>query len=163
MPQLDISTYPPQLIWLLITFLALYLVVWKVALPRIVDVREARQRRVEDDLGKAEALRSEAQTLLASLEKSHSDATAEAQSIHRETAQAIGQARAKLQEETGARLAEETQAAEQRIRDEQAAARGTIPEVAGEVTRAAIERLTGESVADADIQKAVNTSSLGGA
>ena len=65
MPQLDISTYPPQLVWLLITFLALYLVVWKVALPRIVDVREARQRRVEDDLGKAEALRSEAQTLLA--------------------------------------------------------------------------------------------------
>ena len=51
MPQLDISTYPPQLVWLLITFLALYLVVWKVALPRIVDVREARQRRVEDDLG----------------------------------------------------------------------------------------------------------------
>ena len=65
MPQLDISTYPPQLVWLLITFLALYLVVWKVALPRIVDVREARQRGVEYDLGKAEALRSEAETLLA--------------------------------------------------------------------------------------------------
>ena len=55
------------------------------------------------------------------------------------------------------------QAAEQRIRDEQTAARDTIPEVAGEVTRAAVERLTGESVADADIQKAVNTSSGGGA
>ena len=65
---------------------------------------------------------------------------------------AIGEARTKLQEETAARLAEETQAAEQRIADEQAAARETIPEVAGDVTRAAVERLTGASVADTDVQ-----------
>ena len=82
MPQLDISTYPPQLVWLLITFVALYLVVWKVALPRIVDVRESRQRRIEGDLGKAETLRTEAETVLAALEKSHADAAAEAQGIH---------------------------------------------------------------------------------
>ena len=163
MPQLDISTYPPQLVWLLITFVALYLVVWKVALPRIVDVRESRQRRIEDDLGKAEALRTEAETVLAALEKSHADAAAEAQGIHRETTQAIGEARTKLQEETAARLAEETQAAEQRIADEQSAARETIPEVAGDVTRAAVERLTGASVADADVQSAVNASWRGGA
>ncbi|MEC7398311.1 MAG: F0F1 ATP synthase subunit B', partial [Pseudomonadota bacterium] len=105
MPQLDISTYPPQLVWLLITFVALYLVVWKVALPRIVDVRESRQRRIEDDLGKAETLRTEAETVLAALEKSHADAAAEAQGIHRDTAYAIGVARTKLQEETAARLA----------------------------------------------------------
>ncbi|MBO88701.1 MAG: F0F1 ATP synthase subunit B' [Rickettsiales bacterium] len=163
MPQLDISTYPPQLFWLLITFLALYLVVWKVALPRIVDVRETRQRRIEDDLGKAETLRSEAQALLASLEKSHADAAAEAQGIHRETARTIGEARTKLQEETTSRLAEELQVAEQRIKDEQAAARNTIPEVASDVTRAAVERLTGENVASADVQKAVNASSGEGA
>jgi len=163
MPQLDISTYPPQLVWLLITFVALYLVVWKVALPRIVDVRESRQRRIEDDLGKAEALRTEAETVLAALEKSHADAAAEAQGIPRETAHAIGEARKKLQEETAARLAEETQAAEQRIADEQAAARETIPEVAGDVTRAAVERLTGASVADTDVQSAVNASWRGGA
>ncbi|MEC8369559.1 MAG: F0F1 ATP synthase subunit B' [Pseudomonadota bacterium] len=163
MPQLDISTYPPQLVWLLITFVALYLVVWKVALPRIVDVRESRQRRIEDDLGKAETLRTEAETVLAALEKSHADAAAEAQGIHRETAHAIGEARTKLQEETAARLAEETQAAEQRIADEQAAARETIPEVAGDVTRAAVERLTGASVADTDVQSAVNASWRGGA
>ena len=163
MPQLDITTYPPQLFWLLITFLALYLVVWKVALPRIVDVRETRQRRIEDDLGKAETLRSEAQALLASLEKSHADAALEAQGIHRETARTVGEARTKLQEDTTSRLAEELQVAEQRIKDEQAAARNTIPEVANDVTRAAVERLTGENVAAADVQKAVNASSGEGA
>ena len=163
MPQLDISTFPPQLVWLLITFAVLYLVVWKVALPRIVDVRETRQRRIEDDLGKAEALREEAETVLAALEKSHADAAAEAQGIHRDTAQAIGEARGKLQEETAARLAEETSAAEARIAEEQASARSTIPEVAGDVTRAAVQRLIGVDLADAEVQGAVDASWRGGA
>ena len=60
MPQLDVSTFPPQLVWLLITFVALFLIVWKVALPRIIDVRDNRQRRIEDDLARAETLREEA-------------------------------------------------------------------------------------------------------
>lgn len=163
MPQLDLATFPPQLAWLLITFVALYLVVWKIALPRIVDVRESRQRRIEDDLGKAEALREEAGNVLAALEKAHADAAAEAQGIHRDTAQAIGEARAKLQEETAARLTEETQAAESRIAAEQSAARGTVPEVAGDVTRAAVERLIGVDVGEADVKSAVDASWQGGA
>jgi len=163
MPQLDLSTFSPQLVWLLITFVALYLVVWKVALPRIVDVRDSRQRRIEDDLGKAEALREEAATALAALEKSHADASAEALGIHRDTTQAISEARAKLQEETAARLAAETKPAEGRIAEEQAAARETIPEIAGDVTRAAVERLMGVEVAEADVQQAVTATWRGGA
>lgn len=163
MPQLDISTFPPQLAWLLITFVALFLIVWKVALPRIVNVRDTRQRRIEDDLGKAETLREEAETVLAALEKSHADAAAEAQGIHRDTAQSIADARAKLQEETAARLSDETQAAEGRIADEQAAARETIPEVAGDVTRAAVERLIGVDVAENDAKTAVEAAMRGGA
>ena len=163
MPQLDVSTFPPQLVWLLITFVALFFIVWKVALPRIVDVRDNRQRRIEDDLAKAETLHEEAETLLAALEKSHADATAEALSIHRIVAQSISDERTKLQEDTSARLAEETRAAEARIADEQAAVRETIPEVAGDVTRAAVERLIGVEVAEADAKSAVESSMRGGA
>jgi len=161
MPQLDVSTFPPQLVWLLITFAVLFLVVWKVALPRIVNVRDNRQRRIEDDLAKAETLREEAETVLAVLEKSHADATAEALGIHRDAAQSISEVRTKLQEKTAARLAEETHAAEARIADEQTAARETIPEIAGNVTRAAVERLIGENVADADAKNAVNAAMRG--
>ena len=163
MPQLDLSTFPPQLAWLLITFVALYFVVWKVAMPRIVDIRDSRQQRIEDDLGKAETLRQEAETVLAALEKSHADAAAEAHGIHRDTAQSIAEARAKLQDETAARLSEETQAAEGRIAEEQAAAQGTIPEVAGDVTRAAVHRLIGAEIAEADAKNAVEAAMRGGA
>jgi len=163
MPQLDLSTFPPQLAWLMITFVALYFVVWKVAMPRIVDIRDSRQQRIEDDLGKAETLHQEAETVLAALERSHADAAAEAQGIHRDTAQSIAEARAKLQDETAARLSEETQAAEGRIAEEQAAAQGTIPEVAGDVTRAAVHRLIGAEIAEADAKNAVEAAMRGGA
>lgn len=163
MPQLDISTFPPQLFWLLITFVALFLVVWKMALPRIVNVRDNRQRRIEDDLAKAETLREEAEAARIALEKAHADATAEALEIHRNMEQSISEGRAKLQEDTAARLAEETHAAEGRIADEQTAAKDTIPEIAGDVTRSAVGRLIGGDVAEADAKRAVAASMRGGA
>ena len=162
MPQLDVSTFPPQLVWLLVTFAALFLIVWKVALPRIIDVRDTRQRRIEDDLAKAETLREEAETVLAMLEKSHADATAEALGIHRDAAQSASDELAKLQQDTAARLVEETSAAEERISNEKASARETIPELAGEVTRAAVERLIGVEVAEADAKSAVEAAMRGG-
>ena len=162
MPQLDVSTFPPQLVWLSITFAVLFLVVWKVALPRIVNVRDNRQRRIEDDLAKAESLREEAETVMATLEKSHADAAAAALGIHRDVAQSISEARTELQEKTAARLVEETHAAEARIADEQAAAMEIIPEIAGDVTRAAVKRLIDDDVANADARNAVKAAMQGG-
>ena len=43
MPQLDPTFFPTQLFWLFVVFTLLFLVVWKVALPRIADVRETRR------------------------------------------------------------------------------------------------------------------------
>ena len=48
MPQLDVNTYLPQVVWLVITFTALFLVMWRLAVPRIADVLEARQKRIAD-------------------------------------------------------------------------------------------------------------------
>src|SRR3546814_6935599 len=63
MPQFDPSTYPTQLFWLLLTFVPLYLVVWRVALPRITDVRQSRQGKIEADL-RSEEHTSELQSLM---------------------------------------------------------------------------------------------------
>lgn len=161
MPQFDPSTYASQLLWLVITFGVLFLIIWKIALPRISDVRDARQRRVEDDLKKAETLRGEAESVLAALEKSRAEAMSEAQGIHRAAAQAISEERAKRLSEAAARIAEEGNAAERRIAEEMNRAAGTIPDVAGEVVRAAVERLIGASVGEAEARGAIDAARSG--
>src|SRR3546814_19289788 len=78
MPQLDPAFWPTQLFWLAITFIALYLVIWRIALPRIADVLEARQRKLDDDLKKAAALKDEAAAILAEYNKMRPTAQAPA-------------------------------------------------------------------------------------
>src|SRR3546814_18853668 len=78
MPQLEPAFWPTQLIWLAITFGVLYLVIWRVALPRIADVLEARQRKLDDDLKKASALKDEAASILAEYARMRATAHASA-------------------------------------------------------------------------------------
>ena len=60
LPQLDVQTYASQIFWLVVSFIVLYFLVAKVAMPRISEVLEERQERIEDDLDKAETLKKEA-------------------------------------------------------------------------------------------------------
>ena len=60
LPQLDLATYSSQVFWLIVSFVVLYFLVAKLAMPRIAEVLEERQERIEDDLDKAETLKKEA-------------------------------------------------------------------------------------------------------
>src|SRR3546814_6101472 len=93
MPQFDPSTYPTQPFWLLLTFVPLYLVVWRVALPRLTDVRQSRQGKIEVGLEKAQALKEEAEMVLAAYEKALADAQSTAEAAHREAAAAVARDR----------------------------------------------------------------------
>ena len=76
MPQLDVNTFLPQVVWLVITFTALFLLMWRVAVPRIADLLEARQRRIEDNLDKAQESKKEAEETLAAYEQAMNETRA---------------------------------------------------------------------------------------
>ena len=79
MPQLDVSTFVPQLFWLAVTFGLLLLLMARVGLPRVGGLIEARRRRVDEDLARAAQLKTEAEAALAAYQEALAKARAEAQ------------------------------------------------------------------------------------
>lgn len=156
MPQLDPSFFSTQLFWLALTFIALYLILAKVALPRVTEVRESRQVRIESDLEKAEALKTEAEAALADYEKTIAEATAKAQESVREAARKMAEDAEKQRDALAAKLAAELADAEQRIADEKARAIDDIGAMAGELTQAAASRLVGGDISQDEANAAVS-------
>ncbi|SVE39201.1 uncharacterized protein METZ01_LOCUS492055, partial [marine metagenome] len=68
MPQLDVSGFPSQIFWLVITFVFLWWLMAKVALPKVGLVLEERQKKISDSLDMADDLRKEAASELESYE-----------------------------------------------------------------------------------------------
>ena len=69
MPQLDPTTFAPQLFWLVVTFVLLYLVMWKLVIPKIGEILQDRQIRIDNDLDKADHLKIEAEAAREAYEK----------------------------------------------------------------------------------------------
>ncbi len=155
MPQLEASTFVSQLFWLAITFVGLYWVMWKIVIPRIADVLQNRQERIDDDLEKAEALRNEAASVLEAYEKTVADGRAQAQAILREAADQYDKAAAIRQTALGSQLAQQTAEAEARINAAREDALANIRAVAAETAQAAALRLSGATITQDEAEEAV--------
>ena len=85
MPQLDVTTFVPQLFWLAITFGLLLLLMAKIGLPRVSGVIEARRKRIDDDLARATQLKAEAEAVLGAYQQTLASARAQAQAAVKDT------------------------------------------------------------------------------
>lgn len=155
LPQLDIATFPPQLIWLAITFAVLYILMSRVALPRVSQVLEERQHKIEDNLKKAETLRAEAQAAAEAYEKALMEARAEAHDVLLDVHNRLAEDAARKQAEVSKELETEIKAAEARIDEAKTKAMEDLSSVATEVALSASEKVSGESLNEADVAKII--------
>ena len=155
MPQLDVSTFLPQVVWLVITFAALFLLMWRVAVPRIADVLEARQRRIDDNLDKAVESKKEAEQTLAAYEQAMNEARAGANTHIAEAAATMSGEAAEREAKLALDLSARITAAEDEIAKAVDDAMDNIRAAVIEVAAAALERLTGEAPGEKAVAKAV--------
>jgi len=85
MPQLDFSTFPNQIFWLVVTLVVLYLILSRIALPRIATVLAERQGAIQRDLDKAEEMKRASVDAENAYNKALADARQQANEIVAET------------------------------------------------------------------------------
>ena len=157
MPQLDFATFPTQIFWLCITFLLLYLVMWKVVIPRISGVLEERQSRVENDLERAEQLQLEATSVLAAYKECISNGKLEAQKIIQEATLQIAESQAHREAEALERISAITAEAEGKINAARNDAIADIRSVAAELVQITVLKLSGSEVSKEEALSTVET------
>lgn len=152
MPQLNPADFAPQLIWLAIIFVALYLVLSRVAIPHLSGVLEARERRIGDDLDRAAELKGEADQVRTAYEKAVAEARTRAQEVARSTDARLSSEANERQAQLGSDLATQIRDAEARIATARNAAMNNLAGVAGEAARLAVERVAGISVSASEAE-----------
>ena len=154
-PPFNPETFPSQLLWLAITFVALYVLLARVAIPRIGGIIADRKGRIAADIARAESARADSEAALVAYEKALATARANANSIAEEArnrSKAASDAeRAGIEAELATKLA----AAEARIADIKTKALSEVGAIAAEATGAIVKALIDADIARNDIDAAV--------
>ena len=160
-PPFESSTFASQLVSLVIAFVALYIIVSRVALPRVGAVIDARQNKIEGDLAEAQKLKDESEAALKAYEGELATARSKAQAIGAETREKLNAAseaeRKTLEDKLAARLAE----AEKAIAATRASAMGNVRSIAADAASAIVQRLSGAAPDAKTVASAVEASLKG--
>lgn len=160
-PPFQKDTFASQLVSLLIAFVALYLIVSRIALPRVGGVIDARQDAIEGDLAAAQKLKDESDNALKAYENELAAARSRAQAISAETREksnAAAEAQRKtLEDQLSVKLAD----AEKTIAATREAAMRNVRGIAAEAAAAIVQRLTGVLPDGKAVDSAVDASLKG--
>ena len=164
LPQLDIETYASQIFWLIVTFLVLYFLVAKIAMPRIAEVLEGRQERIEDDLDKAETLKKEAYLVRIEYEKALSSAREEAHEATRRAQEEIAKHGAEVEALANQKVVNMLKDADDRIEaarneassDKEIVADTLEQNVARDIIGDTVKKMVGIDVSADDVNEAIS-------
>ncbi len=154
-PPFDTTTFPSQILWLVITFGLFFMLMKKVIVPRVGTIIDNRQDRISQDLDQASRLKAEADAAVETYERELAAARAkgnEIASAARDAAKVKADAeRAAVEADVSAKLA----AAEARIADIKAKAFADVGTIAEETAGTVVEQLLGKQVPPGDVAAAV--------
>lgn len=155
LPQFEGQWWAGEIFWFSAIFLLVFILMAKVFVPRVGGAIDEREDRIAGDIGRARALKEQAEAQAADAESEMAQARAKAQ---RETAEAKARVQAeaaKRQAVEEAKLAESITAAETAIRAARDEAMSHVQEIAADTASAIVVKLTGQPASAADIKAAL--------
>ncbi len=157
-PPFDPVNFAPMLIWLSLSFGLFYLLMSKIALPRVESILRARAHKIANDIAAANAFRARSEEAASAYDKTIADAKAMALALAQETHARLNAEteanRLALEAELNARLA----ASEMQILEAKATAMGNVAAIAGDAAAAIVHHITGKPADQEAIARAIVTS-----
>ena len=160
-PPFEKDTFASQLVWLLVAFVALYLIVSRIALPRVGSLLDARQKAIEGDLAEAQKLKDASDGALKAYESELASARSRAQAIGNETREKLNAAAEAERKTLEDRLSHKLAEAEKTIASTREAAMSNVRGIAADAAAAIVQRLTGLVPDGKSVNSAVDASLKG--
>jgi len=157
-PPFNAATFPSQLFWFAIVFIALYLLMSRVALPRVGGIFEVRRTRIARDLDEASRMQRQADEAGAAYEKTLADAKANAQAVAQNMRDKLAAESEARRHELEASLNAKLATAEAQIGATRNQAMANVDAIATEAAAAIVQHLIGTTVDSAVIAQAVAAS-----
>jgi F-type H+-transporting ATPase subunit b len=154
-PPFKTETFPSQLFWLAITFGFLFVVLWRVAGPKINGVITLRRGAINSAIADAGKARGEAESAQAGYETALAKARSRGNALAEETRQRLNAEIAKAKAAADAQAHDAMAAAEARIAETREAAKAHVRTAARDAAIAIVERLTGDKVSAEDAAAAI--------
>lgn len=143
MPQFDLTRFPSQIFWLVVSFAVLYFLMAKMVLPRIGSIIETRERAILGDLEAAQKANDAARAAGVEQDKTLTAARTEASGIIRQEAETAAAQTAAKMHEIGGKLGADIAAAEQRIAEQQSSVLAGLEQMAGDIAHSVYNKLAG--------------------
>jgi len=117
MPQLNPEFWAAQIFWLVLIFSFLYLIIWKIFLPKITYSIESRKSRIVNDLDEAQKLKENAEKKLDEYNKIIEESKKKAKKIIEESKKKLDQDIENKKQKFNDEIEKELMAAEKEIKD----------------------------------------------
>ena len=155
LPQLDFTTWPTQIFWLVVSFMLAYLLMWRIVVPRIGSVLEERHNRIEDDLRRARQASDDAEQARLAFEDMLASARNDASETTRKATESINKKMDRKMETANANLAKKMAGAEADIASAKQTALKDVSDIAATSAIDVVSQLTGLKVNKTDAKKQV--------
>ena len=142
-PPFDPATFTSTIFWLVVTFGLLYLLMSRLALPRVKAILATRSEKIHADLSAARGMRQEANEAAAGYEKTLAEAKGRSQALAAETRAKVKAVQELKRKSLEADLTHKLQVAETQIAEQQAAAMANVGQIANEAAAAIVQHITG--------------------
>ena len=156
MPQLNPEFWTAQIFWLILIFASLYLIIWKIFLPRITYIIENRKSRVVNNLDEAQKLKENAEKKLKEYNEIIEKSKKEAKKIIEDSKKKLDRDIERKKQKFNDEIEKELTATEKEIKDLKKTSTSNIADIAAETSAEIIRQIINTEVNKSNVSAIVN-------